>query len=680
MRNACLRASTLAPLLLASPVFAAEDVSPTDEIIVTDERRGALADAEAFVAARPGNVSLTPIEAYRDRYAVTFRDTLAFSPGVVMQPNFGEDGRMSIRGSGLAQNIHLRGVELVFNGVPINAADGFGDYQELDPLFASHVTVMRGANAFGVGGATLGGAIDIAGATAQTVDERFLLRAEGGSFGTSRLHGRAAADLGAVDILAAGAWQRQDGFRDHAQQRNQRFYANMGLRPASGVETRIGVLVNDIDQEMSGALSLDDALNNPRRADPGAIVGDFQRDLESQRVFTTTRFDVAGGEFVIGGSYANKNLYHPVPVTIYQSTDDYTSFARYSGEGAVAGVPVAVTMGMRWRRTDVDSDVFLNFAGTDGPQITDARLLSSAFEVYGEARATLLPGFTAVAGAGWLRSARDYDDHFNDAEDARIVFRGASPRFGLLWQAHSDWLFFANASASYEPPTFLDLTQAGVAGFVPLAAQEGFTYEAGMRGGAGPLAVEVAFFRASIENEFVAYTVEPLIPAPVFNAGDTIHQGVELLARLALVEDWNGLSVTPRIAYAWNDFHFDGDPIYGDNRLAGMARHVGRAEIVFASGDFRLAPQITFQAGENFVDYANTLRSPDYALIGLEASAAIGAQATIFVEARNLADRGYALNYSTLADARTAASLNVFTPGEGRAVFAGLRIGFGGAP
>lgn len=162
MRNACLRASTLAPLLLASPVFAAEDVSPTDEIIVTDERRGALADAEAFVAARPGNVSLTPIEAYRDRYAVTFRDTLAFSPGVVMQPNFGEDGRMSIRGSGLAQNIHLRGV----------------------------------------GGATLGGAIDIAGATAQTVDERFLLRAEGGSVGASRLHGRAAADLGAVDILA----------------------------------------------------------------------------------------------------------------------------------------------------------------------------------------------------------------------------------------------------------------------------------------------------------------------------------------------------------------------------------------------------------------------------------------------------------------------------------------------
>jgi len=52
--------------------------------------------------------------------------------------------------------------------------------------------------------------------------------------------------------------------------------------------------------------------------------------------------------------------------------------------------------------------------------------------------------------------------------------------------------------------------------------------------------------------------------------------------------------------------------------------------------------------------------------------------ATIFIDARNLADRGYVSNYSTLADAGAAANLNVFVPGEGRAVFAGVRIGFGG--
>jgi iron complex outermembrane receptor protein len=49
------------------------------------------------------------------------------------QPKWGDDTRLSIRGSGLSRNFHLRGVQLYMDGIPINTADGYGDFQEIDP-------------------------------------------------------------------------------------------------------------------------------------------------------------------------------------------------------------------------------------------------------------------------------------------------------------------------------------------------------------------------------------------------------------------------------------------------------------------------------------------------------------------------------------------------------------------
>lgn len=687
MRAFLLRALPLAPLTLsclastATQAAASTDIADAvDTVTVTDTRRDALAEAKAAAEARPGNVVLVPVEDYAGRYAVTFRDVLGYTPGVVMQPSFGEDGRLSVRGSGLAQNVHLRGVELLVSGAPINAADGFGDFQEIDLLFASHINVLKGANAFRSGAAGLGGAIEIEGASARTVDERLFLRAEGGSWGTSRLHARAAGAFGKVDALVAGTWQRQDGARDHSQQRNERLYANFGISWNESVETRIGVYVSDIDQELAGALSLSDALDNPRVAAPGNVVNDWRRDVNSQRVFATTSFSVGGTEVKLGGSYSHKTLFHPVPVLLDQESELYSVFVSYEGGADIGGMPMAWSAGLRYRGTDLDGRVFLNFGGLPGPLIGHSLQRSSSIEAYGEVRAEVLPRLEAIAGAVFVRTVRDYDDLLNDAEDDRLAFSKLSPRFGLLWRANNELQLFANASASFEAPTFLDLTQAGVAGFTPIEAQEGFSYEFGGRGRVGRLSFEAAYYRARLKGEFVAFTVTPGLPAPIFNADRTVHQGVELHGRMTLVDNWNGLSVIPRVAYAWNDFRFVSDAAYGDNRLAGLPAHIGRAEIGFAARGVRVAPNVIFQGGDNYVDYANTLRSPGHALVGVEASFEPRSGVVLFIDARNLADRGYIANYSTLADAATAATLNVFTPGEGRAVFAGVRFGGGGKP
>src|SRR3546814_3901249 len=124
-------------------------------------------------------------EDYADKSIVSLRDTLAFSPGVYLQPRFGQEVRISIRGSGLSRGYHMRGLTLLQDGVPINLADDNGDFQELETIFFDHLEVYRGANALRSGPGTLGGAITGVTPTRRTARGAYP-RADGGSFESLR--------------------------------------------------------------------------------------------------------------------------------------------------------------------------------------------------------------------------------------------------------------------------------------------------------------------------------------------------------------------------------------------------------------------------------------------------------------------------------------------------------------
>lgn len=119
------------------------------------------AEARAEIARTPGAVDIVADDEFtRSTPARTIKDVLDFVPGVIVQPKWGEDSRLSIRGSGLSRNFHLRGIQLYMDGIPINTADGFGDFQEIDPSVFRYVEVFKGANALRFGTNSLGGAIN----------------------------------------------------------------------------------------------------------------------------------------------------------------------------------------------------------------------------------------------------------------------------------------------------------------------------------------------------------------------------------------------------------------------------------------------------------------------------------------------------------------------------------------
>lgn len=669
----------------ASPAFAQPpppaQATALDSIIVTGRRNPddppVVAEARNRLSRTPGAVAVVSAESYEDRYALALSDTLRAVPGVFAQRRWGEEVRLSIRGSGIGQSLHLRGVLLAQDGVPINGPDGFGDFQELDPLIARYIEVYKGGNALRFGGAALGGAVNVLTPTGRNAPFGHLLRLEAGSFETRRAHLAIAREQGDWDLYAAGTWAGGDGFLDHQDADSKRLTLSVGRRFGEDREVRLVVQANDLDLDISGAQTLENALTRPRAPDPYVRAMNFGRDVESVRVTAQTRWRLNDSLVFEGGAYASdKRLFHPVPVILQNDYRAYGAFGRLDWAGQVMGRRADAFTGLYVRAGENDSSVFVNTGGgIPGFRIGDTLQRATGVDVFAEGRLFVTDRLALIAGGSWGRAERDVDNRLVPANDASRDYDWFSPRLGLLWEEASGSQFYANLTRSVEPATFLELIQSPIPQFVDLDIQKAWTAEIGARGQRGALRYDIAAYRAEIGGELLNYIVTPGIPASTFNAGDTVHQGIEAGLDWRLSEGGPG-RLTLRQTWTWSDFRFDGDRVYGDNRLPIIPEHAYRAELKFEhpAGWF-IAPSVEWVPQDVYVDYANTMKYPGYSTVSLNAGVDLPGGVSLFADLRNLTGEHYVSNANAVTDARAAAT-DVFTPGEGRSAYVGVRVNF----
>jgi iron complex outermembrane receptor protein len=263
--KAALVLTTLAAgVLAAAPARAQQAPQQTAPLTITAPAPSltvpSVDDAREQIQRVPGGAEVVPAEQFRDQRATAVKDMLDFVPGVFAQSKYGqEDSRLSIRGSGLANSNHLRGLLLLQDGMPFNGADGFGDFQEVDPLVFRHVEVYKGANALQYGSAYLGGAVNFVSPTGLSWPG-YLARFDGGSFGSLRGQVAAGGAAGAWDYFVSPTFSKSDGFRDHSEQNYKRLNANFGYRLGAKAETRLFFQYNNIDQDIPTGVTKAQAL------------------------------------------------------------------------------------------------------------------------------------------------------------------------------------------------------------------------------------------------------------------------------------------------------------------------------------------------------------------------------------------------------------------------------------
>lgn len=658
--NACAQEKTLPAITVTAEPVVSQTLLP-------------IAAARKRIETTAGGVNIVDSEQYKEGRVSTLSDALQFSPGVFVASRFGaEEARLSIRGSGLQRTFHMRGIQLLQDGVPLNLADGSADFQAVEPLSARYVEVYRGANALHYGSTTLGGAVNFVSPSGLS-SPPLAGRVEAGGFGYKRVQISSAGVAEKIDWFIAGSAFYQKGFREHSEQNTQRISGNLGWQLTDSVETRFFLSTVKTKSELPGALTKAEMHATPRKADPATVTGDQRRDFDLYRLSNKTTFQIDPEQRIeVGGFYSYKSLFHPIFQVLEQDSDDYGVSARFISDQRLFGNRNQLTVGTVLLAGQMSDNRFRNVGGQPGARTAQAEQRSRNYTIFAENQHYFLPSTAWIAGAQVVQAKRRLDDKFLADGDNSVnkTYRNVLPKLGLRHELTADVQVYGNLSGSYEPPTFGEL--AGGPTVTPVEAQHAKTAEIGTRGlskqGWGNLRWDLSLYRAHVKNELLAQNDASGNPLGTRNADETIHQGIE-----AGVEANHGRQWTIRANYQLNDFRFDGDSVYRDNRLAGVPRQVATGELLYKmENGVYLGPNIRV-ASAAYTDHANTLQAPGYGVFGFKIGQQVTKKVSWFIDARNLADKIYAGTTNVIADARGADSKQFF-PGDGRSLYAGVEL------
>ncbi len=637
--------------------------------------------ARTAINYTPGAVSIVGAEEWREQRTATVKDMFDFVPGVWAQPKWGEDSRLSIRGSGLSRNFHGRSLQLYVDGIPINTSDGYFDLQEIDPSAYRYAEVFRGASALQFGSNSLGGAINFVTPSGRNA-EPFAFSSDIGSFGYRRIQSSSGAAIGPFDYFVTGSFQQQDGFREHSNGNLYRGFANVGYQVTPNVETRFYFNGSTIEQRIPGAVTKTVALSQPRMPARINWTNDYQRNINANRVANKTAFRFENTTVEVGAFSTDRHLMHPIFQWIDHTFGDYGVFGKMVDDRNIGGYRNRFVAGFNILNGENNNLQFVN-----GPLATRGALTFSALDkakntsAYVENWFYVVPSVAAVVGTQFLSASRERFDRFlsNGDQSGWTQFDIWSPKYGLLWDVSPTAQVFANISRSAEVPSFGEGSTAMQIPFWQIKAQRGTTYEIGTRGRQPDVTWDIAVYRANIRNELQCFSTPAVTGScDVLNADRTVHQGVEISIGAALLKSMFVHGANPdklwfQIAYTYSDFFYDGDPLWGDNTLPGAPPHYMRAELLYRhpAGWF-FGPNVEWVPQPYYVDAANTFMTDPYMLWGVKAGYDDNKRFSVYIEGRNLANRAYVSSASIARVASVNSAL--FEPGSGRAVFAGMKM------
>ncbi|MBM3219897.1 MAG: TonB-dependent receptor [Candidatus Rokubacteria bacterium] len=632
----------------------------------------------------PGSVNVIPQHEIESARSANLKDALDYTPGVLIRPRAGaaDESQLSIRGSGLRNNFHLRGVNVLLDGFVYGQADGFSDFESLELLATKRIEVYKGANALRFGGFTLGGAVNLVTKTGH--DEGLLaLRSEAGSFGFWKNHLATGQVYGPFDLYGSFTDVELNGYRDYSDQIRHRFYTSFGYELGGGTSVRLDLGYVRNDENLPGALTRDELERDPRRADPTSVATRAARRYDYVRGALTVRTPLGESGAIEGRLQTDyQDLDHPLSFAIIdQTTYNWGAELRYIQTAPLFGLASRFTAGLQYLSTSQIDAQLANLAGRRGAKIKNQLNQATNVGLYAEAQLDVTSALTLVAGVRGQYAYRAVRDRFlsNGNQSGDVEYVALVPRFGTIGRVSKEVQVYGNASHAYEPPLLLELTAPGqlnTRNLSLLDAQKAWQFEVGMRGRAlGRVTWDVAVYDIELWDEIQNVNVQPFPGAPFTvprfrNIDRSRHMGLEAGFDVVIARDLiGGDSLTARTAYTWSRFVFVDDRNFGDNDVPGAPRHFLRGELRYdhASG-FWVAPNVEFVPQGYVVNSENRNRTSPYELVSVRMGYDVKRwNLSVFFEGRNLADVTYAS--SVVVDSAVG---RFYEPGDGRAFYGGV--------
>jgi iron complex outermembrane receptor protein len=668
----------------ASVCAAVAESGIPEEVVVTATRIPTELVDLPFAA---GIVSATQVQ--RARQQLGLDEALGGMPGLFFQNryNFAQDLRIAIRGFGARANFGIRGIRIFADDIPQTLPDGQGSVDAIDLGSVQSVEVIRGPFS-AVYGSSSGGVIHLR--TEDGPPEPLLTgRYNAGSYGFSEWQVKAGGQAGRLNWLVNGSSTELEGYRDHADYRNDLF--NGKFRYDFSEAASLTVLLNAVDSPRAddpGGLNAAEVAANPRQAAPRNLEYDAGESLEQQTLGLAFRktFE-GGGELLLRNYYVQRDFFNRLPFDVNSNGQggSVELDRAFSGLGAQYGLATdwAGRSGRLVFGVDYDAQRdhrrrFANNQGVIGDLTTDQDedVTTSAF--FAQQVVDLTDALALTLGGRFDAVEYRVTDRTGAPGSGQRTFREFSPMLGLNWAVRDGLRLYGNLSTSFDPPATTELANPyGPTGFNPdIDSQTATNYEVGMKGRvSGRLIYDLALFHIDVQDEIVPFELEGSGQSFYRNAGRSTHDGLEASLVLELAPGLTGSA-----AYTWSDFRFNefrepGGAIYDGNRIPGIPEHLFNIALDWTHATGLYAGWDLLYAGRFYADNANSVATGDYLVSNLRAGFRWESgrwSCEPFAGVNNLFDEDYMSNIRL-----NAAFGRYYEPAPGRNVYGGVRLSYG---
>ena len=671
----------------AAPV----EVTLTPRKVLKEEVKVVASRLDISLAANPAATSVVGTDTIDAMArAVAIDEPLKSVPGVKVdnQAN-GERVHLSIRGQGILSERGIRGIQVLYDGIPLNDPSGFcPDVFDVDWAGVQELSVVRGPVAFLYGGGSAGGVIDVRTRTVDWAPFHGGIWTYGGSNGFYKTRGEIAGKASGVAYLISGSRTAGDGYREHTSFWANNGYGRLGLRRG---RLRINPFLMGTGFFNENAEGLNLSWGWPadswwRMANPDALTfNEYQRTVRATTGFTG-QWEASDRHHVSFTFYTRRTSYkEPVPSSVeHRMLTAPGGSVQYEADAGTGRIRNHFSAGLDLDGQFVDDIRHPNLGmAKEGPEfLADQAITQDRVGSYVADRLSVGGKWTILASVRFDRIGNRVEDHLQlgglNLSGSRN-FDKATGRVGATWSATKDVGLYASWGQGFLPPATEELyaNPAALGGFnqrlVPATSMGG---EVGARGNyRGRLFWDAALFRLDTRHDFERYRIDGR-PLETFygNAGESRRYGIETSARWLPAR-----RVTVTGAYTYSHFVYTKyDSMTYPGNLTGNRLPNLPAQQVFADVSYEFARSWVVGASTEawsraFIDPTNRTWIDAYGLLNARFSKTWqrrGTYGTLFVAGKNLTAKRY------IAFTEPDPDGNSYQPGPGREIFGGVQIRF----
>jgi len=514
------------------------DVTLTPRKIVKEELKVVASRLDTSLVTTPAATTVVAQDMLESMpRSIAIDEPLKAVPGVKIdnQAN-GERVHLSIRGQGILSEHGIRGIQLLYDGIPLNDPSGFcPDAYDVDWAGVDEVNVVRGPVAFLYGGGSGGGVIDIHTRFADSGLVHGGLLVEGGSNGFYKTRGEISGKASGIYYLFSGSRTAGDGYRIHQAFWGNNVYGRLGFH-VRRLRFNPFVMGTGFFNENSEGLNLSWGYPNASwwtSPNPDAVTyNEYQRTYRVTGGFTGS-WEASDRQRVSFTFYMRHTAYkEPVPSSVeHRDMLAPGGSMQYEADTGTGRIKNHFSAG-----TDLDGQWVDDLRHPNmGNAVETAELLANQsitqnrVGVFATDRLSLGPRWTVLGSVRFDRIGNSLTDSLKagglDLSGSQN-FKKATGRVGVSWNAAKDVGLFASWGQGFMPPATEELyaNPAALGGFnKALKPATSTGEEVGARGNyRNRFTWEAGLFRLDTKNDFERYRIDTR-PLETFygNAGES---------------------------------------------------------------------------------------------------------------------------------------------------------------